>query len=159
MRYPGKERRKHSRYEADLKIDFCVGFDIETKIDFRVRKESGKEFSHKKYPALGQNVSAEGLSFSSKKILHIGDILSMDVYVPSASKAIRMEGEVKWSRLSTQEKDAQEMYDTGVRLLKVKEEDVGKSVSIDPRNNVVWSIVLESVFGSFKELTLQRKMV
>ena len=39
------ERRKYERYETALKVQFYVNFDLETKIDFRVKRQDKKIFS------------------------------------------------------------------------------------------------------------------
>ncbi len=160
-RYPGEERRRSERYETDVRIEFRVNFDVKTKINFRIKEKPQTEFSHKKYSAFSRNVSVEGLAFLSNKKLHKGDILSLEVYVPSASAPIPMEGEVRWCCLTDPPKgdEDEEIYDTGVKVIAVNGENVEKTVFVDKIHSIVWSIVLESIFGSFKHLTLKRRKI
>ena len=151
-----KERRLYERYDTALKIQFYVNFDLETKIDFRVKRENKKDFSKGVYSAVSKNVSVEGICFSSEKKLRKGDVLLLDVYVPSASKPIKMLGHVRWSQpIDAKAKNVK--YDTGVKVTAVNEELVEKTIFIDDIYHVAWSIVLESVFGGFKHLALERK--
>lgn len=153
----GIERRKYDRYETEIKIQFYVSFDMETRIDFRVKEKSTEKYSRQKYSAVSRNVSAEGLCFSSDRKLSQGDILALEVYLPAASEPITMGGEVKWSRRASQKTKEEELYDTGVMLITVNGEPVEKSIVVDNIHNVVWSSVLESIFGNFKHLVLKRK--
>ena len=147
---PGAERRKYDRYETEIKIQFYVSFDMETRIDFRVKDKSTENYSRQKYSAISRNISAEGVCFSSEKKLAEGDILALEVYIPAASDPITMGGEVKWSRRSNQKvKGEGELYDTGALLITVNGEPVEKSIVVDNIHNVVWSSVLESIFGNF----------
>ena len=144
------ERRRFDRFETEAKIEFRVTFDIRTKVDFAIQE--GEAVVSPKYSALSTNVSAEGLAFQSEKSLLSGDKLLLEVYVPTADKPISMEGEVKWCRTATPQ-----LFDTGVKIITVENNSVEKTISIDPAHMVVWSIVLESVFGNFKHLMLKRK--
>jgi hypothetical protein len=155
----GQERRRHERYETDLDIQFSVTFDVKTKIDFRVKKKKASPSFSEKYSAVSRNVSVEGLSFTSEKELQSGDMLSLDVYVPSASRPIKMEGQVRWCQVSEEEWQRKKLYDTGVRILAVEGETVEKTIFTDSIHSIVWSIVLESVFGTFKHLILERKKI
>ena len=146
------DRRQYTRYETDLKIQFFVTFDIKTKIHFQVKDKSKAGFSKAKYTAFSRNISAEGLAFRSEKKLEHGDILSLEVFVPSADKPIPMVGEVRWC---TKMKETEE-YDTGVKLNEVEGMDVGESIVIDPIHRIAWSIVLETVFGEFKDMMLKK---
>ncbi len=150
------ERRLYERYDTALKIQFHVNFNLETKIDFRVKSPDEKNFSKGVYSAISKNVSAEGIGISSEKKLKKGDILLLDVYVPTAAKPIKMLGYVRWSQaVPTKSKTVQ--YDTGVKITSVNDEKVEKTIFIDEIHHVAWSAVLESVFGGFKHLALERK--
>jgi len=143
---PFQEKRKSPRYGTDLKIKFYVHYDIHTKIDFLILHRDKKGFFRRKYKALSKNISAEGLAFLSPKQLKAGDRLVLFVRVPASKKPIRMEGEVRWCQPTCQGRD----YDTGVQLISVEGQSVEKSLILDPIHKVTWSIVLESVFSSFK---------
>ena len=155
-----KEKRKYERYDTYAKIYFHVTYDIATKVKFRVIDKVKNKALTKKYEALSKNVSAEGLCFSSAKQLNKGDILYMEVYLPvpedkktplpkKFKKPILMEGEVRWSQASKKQKK-ETFYDTGVKLITVNGKAVDESVFLDAINKVVWSVVLESIFGKFK---------
>ncbi len=151
---PKVERRKHQRYETDLQIDFSVSFDLETKIKFQVKDQKRGAPAPKIYNAVGQNINAEGLGFSSSVKLEKGEHLVLDVFLPSVKEPIPMEGRVRWC---SQVEGAPLEYRTGVKLIKVRDEDVEKSIFYDQTNKIQWSIVLESVFGGFKESVLSKK--
>ncbi len=155
-----KEKRKYERYDTRAKIYFQVKYDIATKVRFRVIDKIKNKALTKKYEALSKNVSAEGLCFSSVKQLNEGDVLYLEVYLPVPAekkvslpkrfkKPILMEGEVRWSE-SLGKLKRQTLYDTGVKLITVDGQPVDESVYFDDMNRVVWSAVLESVFGKFR---------
>jgi len=146
-----EEKRKFMRYDTDVKIQFYVSFDIHTKIDFQILDESGKGSNAKKYPAVSRNVNAEGLAFRSGKQLSKGDRLVLFVRVPKSDKAIRMEGEVRWCHAVGNGRH----YDTGIRVKEVEGNSVEKSIVYDTEHQIAWSIVLDSVFGSFKHALLK----
>ena len=148
------DRRRYARYETDLRIQYFVTFDIKTQIRFKVKNKSKRGFPSTKYSAISRNISAEGLSFQSKKKLQRGDILSLEVYVPSAQQPISMIGEVRWSCLKKDTKTR--VYDTGILLTQVEGQNVETSIIIDPVHHLAWSIVLETVFGEFKHIVLQK---
>ncbi len=153
------ERRRHERFETDVKVQFYVSFDLQTKVDYQVKERPADPFSPTKYSAVSRNVSAEGLSFLSAKKLEPGNQLFMEVYVPSAKNPVRMEGEVRWCEtIPAEERDeGGEEYITGVRIATVENSLVEKSIIIDPYHKIIWSVVLESIFGNFKHLMLKRK--
>jgi hypothetical protein len=65
-----------------------------------------------------------------------------------------MDGEVRWSqRLPDSSRDR---FDTGIKLLNIDGKSVVSSVYHDGVNQIVWSSVLESVFGDFKKITQKR---
>lgn len=82
-----------------------------------------------------------------------GDKLMMEVFVPSSEKPVHMEGEVRWC---TPTGTGSRVFDTGVKISMVENTPVEKTIVVDSVNKVIWSIVLESVFGSFKHLMMQR---
>ena len=147
-----KEKRQYDRFETDVKIDFYVSFDVRTKINFRLKDPKQGTLSPQKYSAISKNISAEGMSFVSDKNLEKGDTLLLDVFVPSADRPIRMEGIVRWCRTFESRKD--KTYEAGIKLVSVNGNSVEKSISMDPVHRVIWSAVLESIFGNFKHLAL-----
>lgn len=155
-----KERRRYGRYDTEVKIYFCVTYDVKTKIEFQVLdiKAQDKTLSEK-YFALSKNVNAEALCFTSEKELEKGDILYMEVYLPSMKTPIHMKGRVRWSRATSLKQKTKNKFDTGVKLISVNGKSVPESVYYDEANQVFWSIALDSVFGSFGKLTQQRRHI
>lgn len=149
------EKRQYDRYETDVKIDFYVSFDVRTKIDFRVKDPKQGKLSPQKYSAISKNISVEGLSFTSEKPLEKGDGLMLDVFIPSASQPISMEGYVRWCRKLPSTPERTQIFESGVKLINVNGDSVEKSIFKDPVTHVAWSIALESVFGNFKHLVLK----
>jgi hypothetical protein len=145
------EKRKYVRYDTELKIYFKVDYSLKTKVEFQIldRRNSYAILS-KKYPAVSKNVNVEGLCFTSEKKLKRGDFLYLEVYLPKAKSPIIMEGKVRWSGLSPGKKNK---FDTGVKLNFVEGRLVKKSIYYDKENRVFWSVVLETVFSTFKKLT------
>ncbi len=154
MSSSGSERRKHSRFDTELKIYFKVSYDLNTRVEYQVVDEKMDESKH---CALSKNVSAEGLRFTSSEKLVKGDILYLEVFLPGEGSAINMEGLVMWSEAIAGEKKSEPSYDTGIKVVTVDGKSVPLSIFLDEPNKVVWSAVLESVFGSFKDLSLKRK--
>ena len=150
MDQAGKERRKYKRFDTEAKIYFRVTYDIKTIVKFRVVDQDKKRLSSKKYFAISKNVSAEGLCFTSDKKLEKGNILQLEIYLPRQKKPIPMTGEVRWSQ-STVDSKKKTKFDTGVKLMAIGGEPVSKSIYYDEANHVIWSAVLESIFGSFRK--------
>ena len=149
MDKPKEERRKYERFDTEVKIYFHVDYDIETTVKFQVVDKKKAKASSTKYSALSRNISAEGLCFTSEKKLEERDSLILEVYLPDEKDPIPMEGEVRWSQpISPNETNK---FNTGVKLITVNGKSVATSVYYDKANHVIWSIVLESVLGSFKK--------
>lgn len=145
---PFEEKRKYKRYDTEVEVYFRVSFDIKTVVKFMVVGKDKRQEYHKKYSALSKNVSAEGLCFCSEKKLGKGDILKLEVYLPDHKHPILMEGEVRWSMPAAESKDG---FNTGVRIATVKKQSVVDTICKDEETGVVWSAVLESVFGNFRK--------
>ncbi len=146
-----KEKRRFCRYDTDAKVQFYVTFDVHTWVEFQIVGHKPTVKSIKKYTGVSRNVNPEGLAFRSGKKLSKGDRLALFVKVPSSNKSIRMDGEVRWSKPIPGSKN----YDTGVRLTMVEGNSVERSIVIDAKYQVAWSIVLESIFGNFKHLMMK----
>ncbi|MFA5088235.1 MAG: PilZ domain-containing protein [Candidatus Omnitrophota bacterium] len=151
------ERRKYERYDTEVKIYFQVDYDFKTKVQFQILPKQPSEGGSQKYSAISRNVSAEGLCFTSSKRLDIGEKLLLEVYLPRAEEPISMEGEVRWSRQTSADQRDLNQFDTGVRLITVQGKDVNQTIEYDEAHRVVWSAVLEAVFGNFKKLADKKK--
>ena len=146
------EKRQYERYDTELRVYFDRGFEVETKVKYQILDKQKEKPISRKYAALSKNVSAEGLSFVSSQQLEKGDYLHLEVYLPTAIRPVRMEGEVRWSNPVAKEKHQGPLFQTGVLLKKVNGETVDQTVHFDKEYHVNWSNVLESVLGSFKDL-------
>lgn len=159
MEYGQRNKRKHKRYNTEARIYFDFAYDLETKVEFEVIEEDKKPKSKKKYLAVSRNISAEGLCFVSHKNVKEDTNLYMEVYLPNAVEPIHMTGKVKWcdavsesSTYALEDKKNKQMYQIGIIISNVDGESVNKSIHFDKEYGVNWSVVLESVFGSYKIL-------
>lgn len=155
--YRGKpeERRRYARYATELEVRYSFVYDIKTLVKFQIKDRQTGQALSRKYSALSKDVSIEGLCFTSGKRLEKGDLLHLEVYVPGAKEPVAMEGSVAWSQAASLEPQDENKFDTGVQLFSVQGKGVPGSVFFDEANKVYWSVVLESIFGSFKELAVE----
>jgi len=144
-----EERRKYPRYDAELQVYFRVTYDIKTRVEFEVLESSHKDELRHKYSGLCKNVSAEGLSFSSNKKLTEGDILLLEVYEPAVRTPVKMEGQVRWSKNIPGKNGGKKVFRTGLKLISVNGRSVGDSIYFDKKYKIVWSAVLDALFGTF----------
>jgi len=151
-----KERRQFDRYKTKVEIYFDFAYDVETKVEFAFIDQKGKSVLSKKYPAVSQNVSVGGLCFICHRKVKQGNLLHLEVYLPSSEKPIYMQGEVEWCKPTllsfddpASDKKKQRSFEVGVRLMFVNGESVPDSIYYDKMYKVDWSIVLERVFGSY----------
>lgn len=154
----GPDKRKHDRYDTEVKIFFHVNYAVETKVEYQVLvDQKAHKVLDKKYSALSRNVSAEGLSFSSNKQLSPGMFLHIEVYLPGSKAPVHMDGEVRWSAPSKTKPPQEPLFDTGVKLTKVNGMSVAETIHVDKTHHVVWSAVLDSVLGNFRILAAKKK--
>jgi hypothetical protein len=156
------EGRKFKRHDTEVKIYFDFAYDLETKVNFEFIDKKGKILPEK-YEALSRNISVEGLCFLSNKKVVRGDFLHLEVYLPSAKDPIHMKGEVKWCRIfesssdaSLTEKKGNPIYHAGVKLLFVNGQPVHETIHYDKEYDVNWSIVMETVLGSYRIMMRER---
>jgi len=157
MNYEKKNKRKYKRYNTEAKIYFDFAYDLETKVEFELIEDEKK--ARKRYLAVSRNISAEGLCFVSHKDLKEEDKLYMELYLPSVIEPIHMRGKVKWCDAVSEssmyvlgDKKNKQMYHIGVILSVIDGDPVNDSIHFDEEYGVNWSVVLESVFGSYKML-------
>lgn len=150
------ERRRYARYDTEAKIYFSVTYDIKTRVKFQIVDQDKGEISPARYSALSKNVSAEGLCFTSAKKLTIGDILNIEVYMPGRNEPICMEGEVRWSSPDSVGQKQTGKFNSGIKLMTVDSFPVAESIYEDEANHVIWSVVLESIFSSFKNFAKEQ---
>ncbi len=145
MERVASERRRHTRYDTEMKVYFHVKYDIKTRVKFAVIDGGAVH----KYSGLCKNVSAEGLCFVSHKKLNKGDLLLVEVYEPMVKGPVMMEAEVCWCRQIPGEDTKKHLYHAGVRIAAVNGKSVRDTIHMDKEYKVVWSDVLDSLFGSF----------
>lgn len=143
------ERRKYSRYDTELKVYFQVKYDIKTRVEFEVVESTHKDDVAHKYSGLCKNVSVEGLCFVSKKKLEKGDILMIEVFEPAVKNPVRMEGQVRWSERLPGEDEKEGVFHSGIQLISVGGKPVSDSIYFDKKYKIMWSAVLDSLFGTF----------
>ena len=156
----GKEKRKFKRYNTDVEVYFDFIYDLQTKVEFELIDRKGENISREKHSAISRNISVGGLCFASSKKVKQDDLLHLEVYLPGAKDPVCMKGHVEWCKPvppSYEERILEEMeghrvFEIGVRLLCVNKDSVDESIHHDAAYDVDWSIVLESVFGSYRAL-------
>jgi c-di-GMP-binding flagellar brake protein YcgR len=107
------ERRKYVRFNADSKINIAV------------KKGKEKKPSDAKFAATARNLSVEGLCFKSKKKFDRGQLIRLEITLPSYSKPLHLEGKVSWSH-ALRKKSEKGFFDTGIKLFTVEKADEGK---------------------------------
>lgn len=154
-----KEKRQYERFDTEVKIYFQVAYDLKTRVEYQILDKDKAQVSSVKYEAVSKNVSAEGLCFTSKRKLEKGNFLLLEVYLPKQTEPIPMQGQVAWCRAVVGSDMAGHQFDTGVRLSTVDGKSVPESVYRDPKHQVLWSAVLEAVFGNFRVFAQKRLRV
>ena len=150
----GREERRHERYDTEARVYFRLTYDIKTKVKFQILDREGQDKTlSEKYLAICKNVSAEGLCFTSKRELKRGDFLHLEIYLPARKEPIQMKGEVRWSQQLPSQPKYEQKFNTGVKLITVDGKSVLGSVYHDGVHQIVWSSVMESVFGDCRKLT------
>lgn len=142
------ERRKYERFDTEMKVCFRVSYDFKTRVKFKLLETKRCVHDSKRHSGYSKNISVEGICFISRTKLNKGDILMLDVFVPKSEKSIPMKGQVCWCHMIS----GKSTYATGVKILSVNEKVVSRSIHVDKKYKVVWSAVLESLFGDFKKM-------
>ena len=157
MNETNKNKRKHDRYDTELKVYFDCVYELKTLVKFQVKDPDAKTPLLRKYSALSKNISAEGICFSTGKKLNPGDLLKLEIYLPQEANPICMDGEVRWcTNIPSLAGESESKFDVGIRLLTVADQSVENSVYFDEPNQITWSVVLESVLGGFKTARFKR---
>lgn len=146
-----KERRVYQRYDSELSVYFNVNYDLKTKVVFWLFTKGRDSQVLPKYFAVSKNVSAQGLCFHSDHKLRKNTPLFLEVYLPKKEDPVMMTGAVRWCKPFSQKDTQGGRFYTGIKLLTVYEKLVAPTIYFDQTYKVVWSNVLESVFGSYRE--------
>jgi hypothetical protein len=142
------EQRQAERYDKSLDVTIDFHYRATTEMQYQIRDEDPHSA---KYPAVSKNICATGLCLTSHQQLKKGQHLHLEVFLPSGRAPIHMDGEVCWCSLSSS-KGAKNLFDAGVRVEKVEGQSVEPTVHLDAEHQILWSNVLESIFGTFRIL-------
>ncbi|MCX5677695.1 MAG: PilZ domain-containing protein [Candidatus Omnitrophica bacterium] len=145
-------RRKYPRYDTEMEVYFKVRYDINIRVEFHVIESHHDSNVPSKYFGLCNNVSVEGLLVVSKKHLIRDDLLMLEVYDPIMKNPVKMEGQVRWSEKCPGPSKEYDMFYTGIQVVTVNDRTVIDSIYFDRRHQIVWSAILESLFGNFETL-------
>lgn len=145
-------RRRYPRYSTEMDVYFKIRYDINIKVEFQVIESYHKGGISPKYFGLCNNVSVEGMLIVSKKHLVKNDILMLEVYDPIIKNPVKMEGQVCWSEKCPGPSKEHDMFYTGVKIIMVNGRTVIDSIYFDRKHQVVWSVTLESLFGTYETL-------
>ncbi len=102
-------------------------FNSESKINFQVQKKGQTQVPSGKTSSITRNLSIEGICFICEKNLTPGDIIKLEIVLPSQSQPLHLEGQVKWVS-SLKPTENIEVFETGVKLFTLKEEDESRFI-------------------------------
>ena len=152
------EQRQALRYDKNLQIgfNFPYGFpyDAATKLKYQVED---KDRHRKKYTGVSKNIGVTGLCLTSDHSLEKGQQVQLEVFLPYGHQPIHMDGEVCWCERSSLSDAKRVLFDTGIKLMTVEGQSVDETVHLDEAHHVLWSNVLESIFGTFRKLVQEDK--
>ncbi|MFA5362936.1 MAG: PilZ domain-containing protein [Candidatus Omnitrophota bacterium] len=152
MRMKLKEKRKSPRYDTALKVYYRLDYDVKTKVRFQLVDAEKHKTSVRKYSGIGKNVSVDGLCFVSKKRLEKGDRILLEVYAPNTKIPVHMQGAVCWAHAVSEVSGIRVATRVGAEIVSVEGKPVSRSLHYDKKYKVIWSIVLDSLFGNFKNM-------
>jgi hypothetical protein len=150
------QKRKYPRFETEVKVHFQLPYDFRTEIDFSVDVEA-KHGSPQMYVGFSKNISVQGLCFESNKRLNPGDVLWLELHMPSTNEIIYMQGQVRWCQLSSASPETVKSFVTGLEVHKVDGVDIEQTVYFDEQYGVTWSHLLERVLGNFAKAQKKSK--
>ena len=147
----GIEKRRNSRYPAEVAMRYDFAYDVATRLEFQVKRQLIPQKLIPKYPAISKNVSLEGLGFVAAKALSQGDLLNLELYLPHEKNPIHMEGKVCWSRPADSKNPHSKLrFETGVQLTKIEGQEVAETIYFDEEYKILWSKVLDNVLGGYR---------
>lgn len=104
-----------------------VRFGVQTKVNFQVQQRHQAKTPLERVSAITKNLSVKGACFISDTRLQPGDMLKLEITLPSQSEPLHLEAQVIWSdpiRLP----DGKEMYETGVKLFTLEKSDESRFI-------------------------------
>jgi hypothetical protein len=157
MKKVAQERRISQRYDTALKVYYQVAYDVKTKVRFQVVDDRHEKLRPRKYYGTSRNVSVNGLSFVSKKKLDRDDHIALEIYAPNTKSPVHMRGEVRWAHTILGPSGKRIASRVGVEIVSVEGKSVVRSLHYDKKYSVIWSVVLDSLFGNFKSMVRHLK--
>ena len=142
------EKRKYARYGSKMPIICRVIYDFKTQIKYQIVVDGQERILSEKYDGVSKDVSVEGFSFFSSQRLSKGDVIRIEVYVPTQKNPVHLDGEVRWSHPMAGF-GMRDQYETGVHVLKVNGKLVVDTVRFDKVRGMHWSEVLDAVLKHF----------
>ena len=104
-----------------------VRFDIKTQVNFRVKDNARAQLYLGKIWAITRNLCVEGVCFATDQKLEEKTLLGLEIFLPSQSKPLHLEGMVKWA-LPFKQKNNKQMYNIGVQLVSIDKSDENRFV-------------------------------
>lgn len=147
------DKRQAPRYDKNLQVGFAFpyGFPYEAKTDLKYEVED-QAHHVRKYIGVSKNICATGLCLTSDHKLEKGQPVHLEIYLPQGHEPIRMDGKVCWCDRSSLSDGQHTLFDAGIKIKTVEGDSVDESVHLDEAHHVLWSNVLEAVFGTFRKL-------
>lgn len=149
----GNNKRRHPRYDTDMKLIFKVKYDINVKVEFTVLDGVVEDNVNRRHIGTCSNVSVDGLLITSGRQLSQKDVLLLEVYDPLIQGPVKMEGHVRWCKKSpVSDNEHGDIFDSGVQILSVNGKSVSDSIYFDNKHMAAWSALLETLFGTLENL-------
>src|SRR3989338_3547196 len=145
------ERRKSSRYGSNRGASFKLIYDVQTQIKYQIIDAQGERILSRKYQGLSQDVSAEGLRFTSSERLNKGDVLRIEFYTQENDKPVILDAQVRWCRPNAVSSYSGNRFETGVMVVSVNTIMVAETVCFDKTKGVIWSVVMEALLRNILE--------
>lgn len=146
-----EERRRHERYSSKGEVSYKIIYDFKARICYQILDSRGERVLSRKFQGISEDVSAEGLRFSTAEKLNPGDLLRLEVIMPGQKEVIVMDGQVRWSQLNPFSSHPQNHFSTGVKILSVNQKPVSPSIRFNAGKGVIWSNVLEAILKDLLE--------
>ncbi len=147
------ENRKFERYDKNLDVKFDFVYAAAADLKYNV---DGNDPSLK-FDAVSRNIGARGMCLTSHHKLEKGQKLHLELYLPTTSQPIHMDGQVCWCD-SLGGNSGPDEFDAGIELNSVEGNPVAETVHFDEQYHVIWSNVLESIFGTFRKQMQSRNI-
>ena len=157
MNQKPSEQRRFERYSAEVEVLFQVAYPLQTKLNFQIIDQESGELNSSKYSATGKNIGIEGMCFTTSLRLEPGEQLYLEILLEDKKEPIPMEAQVRWARQCVLTGVKDRLYDIGAKILRIKGQPVSETFQKDASGEIVWSGVLQTIFGDIKSISKQGK--